>query len=97
MNKYVIGKYTRISKAAARKAYIAGERIAMFPCKANPASPWNQPYILNRASRESFVIDEIGLVNDFNGLVNSFEYYNCQYAEMGKYAAFYRISAWNTS
>ena len=36
-----------------------------------------------------FICDEIGVINDFNNLVNSFEYYNCINSETGKYSAFY--------
>lgn len=90
MKKYVFGEYERISKAAARRAFLNGEKIEMFPCNAVPGSVWFPfGYVLSRKAQEDFVIDEIGMNNRFTGLVNSFEYYNCN-AQMGRYAAFYR-------
>lgn len=68
--------YTRISKAAARKAYAAGETVYFCPVKLNPESPWGLLwYPCN---------------NDipFEKIVNEFEWYNCT-AETGRYAAFY--------
>lgn len=90
MNKYTIGNYERISKATARKLFLKGEKIGMLPCKAVPGSAWfPYPYMLDREAQKDFVVDEIGMENRFNSLVNSFEYYNCN-NELGKYASFYR-------
>lgn len=54
-----------------------------------PFTPWHSEHRINRKDRAQFVVDEIGVVNDFNNLVNSFEYYNCINSETGKYSAFY--------
>lgn len=93
MNNYTFkqyGKeYKRISKAAVWKAYNAGKEILLYPCKANPESTFNCGVSLMKSRREQFVIDEIGLKKDFISFCNSFIYYNCQYAELGKYPAFY--------
>lgn len=85
--------YARISKAAARKAYIAGRDIIVCAVNMNPFHPWwNMGAVLNRKNREEFVRDETGVINDFNNLVNSYEFYNCINSETGKYAAFYMVS-----
>lgn len=93
MNKYSFsnnGKtYTRISKAAAKRAYLQGLSVVMIPCNLRPFGPWGIGYTLTKASRAHLVADDIGAANDFLNLVNSFEYYNCTSAETGKYAAFY--------
>ena len=78
--------YKRISKQAARSAYKNGSTVVICPCNLRPTQYSRG---LNRRDREQFVIDEIGVLNDFNNLVNSFEYYNCANGETGKYAAFY--------
>jgi hypothetical protein len=68
--------YTRISKAAARKAYAAGESVYMCPVFMNPDSPIFVPF---------------RPVNDgtkFDFWVNACTYYNCN-SETGKYLAFY--------
>ena len=76
----------RISKTAARSAYMAGSTVIICPCNLRPTQYANR---VNRKYREHFVIDEIGVVNDFNNMVGSFEYYNCPNSETGRYAAFY--------
>lgn len=81
--------YERISKDTARRAYMNGLTIVICPCNFRPFTPWGFEYRVNRKDREQFVIDEIGVRNDFNSLVSSYEYYNCRSRETGKYAAFY--------
>ena len=93
MRKYTFTEkgrtYKRISKQAARSAYKNGSTVIICPCNLRPFTPWHVECKVNRKDREQFVIDEIGVVNDFSNLVNSFEFYNCQNSETGKYAAFY--------
>lgn len=90
MKKYVFGNYERISKASARRLFLHGEKIEMFPCNAVPGSVWFPfGYVLSLEAQADFVVDEIGMRNRFDNLVNSFEYYNCN-RETGRYAAFYR-------
>lgn len=93
MRKYTFSEnghvYKRISKTAARAAYMGGSTVVICPCNLRPFTQWHVERKINRKDREQFVIDEIGVKNDFNNLVNSFEYYNCQNSETGKYAAFY--------
>lgn len=33
-------KWNRVSKKAAQKAFDAGKRVMIIPCKLDPASPW---------------------------------------------------------
>ena len=81
--------WERITKKQARAAYKNGLTVIICPCNLRPFTPWHNEHRLNRKYREQFVIDEIGVINDFNNLVNSFEYYNCINSKTGKYSAFY--------
>lgn len=81
--------FKRINKNTARRAYMNGLTVVICPCNLRPFTPWHNEHDINRRSREQFVIDEIGVKNDFNNLVNSFEYYNCINTETGRYTAFY--------
>ncbi len=93
MNKYTFNyngfTFQRVNKNYARRAYKNGLTVVICPCNLKPFTPWHPEHDINRKSREQFIIDEIGIVNDFNNLVNSFEYYNCPNSETGKYAAYY--------
>lgn len=80
--------YKRISKKAARNAYKNGLTVIICPCYLYPFSEWGVANKINRKYREKFVIDEIGVINDFNNFISSFEYYNCN-SETGNYTAFY--------
>lgn len=81
--------FKRISKNAARSAYKNGSTVIICPCNLRPFTPWHNEHRMNRKDREHLVIDEIGVMNDFNDMVASFEFYNCKSPETGKYAAFY--------
>ena len=93
MKKYefiISGKtYRRITKQAARSAYLLGKDVYIIACNLVPFTMWHSETCINRKHREQFVLDEIGVNNDFTALVNSFEYYNCRDTYTGKYAAFY--------
>ena len=89
MKQININGYKRITKHAAKKAYINGSTIILCSVNLRPGAPWHPEITLNRKQREPFVIDEIGLENDFNNYVASFEFYNCQNSETGSYTAFY--------
>ena len=93
MRKYTFTEkghtYKRISKNAARAAYKNGLTVVICPCNLRPFTPWHNEHRMNRKDREQFVLDEIGVMNDFNNSVCSFEYYNCSNSKTGKYAAFY--------
>jgi len=82
--------YNRVSKAAAKKAYLKGLDIVIAACNIRPFNYAGVGYTqLSRKNREQFIIDETGAANDFTSYINSFEYYNCNNSETGKYAAFY--------
>jgi hypothetical protein len=93
MNKYTFTNkgftFERINKKEARTAYMNGLTVLVCPANFNPFSPWEVATNWNRKDRAQFVVDEIGVKNDFNNQVNSFEYYNCTTAQAGRYAAFY--------
>lgn len=81
--------FTRVSKAAARKAFINGFSIAFCPCNLLPGGCWHPEYITSREMRKDYIADDIGAANDFKNLLNSFEYYNCTTNETGKYTMFF--------
>ena len=93
MRKYTFTEsgrvYKRISKNAARSAYKNGQTVVICPCNKRPFPQWHAEYTINRNDRAFLVADEIGVKNDFNNLVGSYEFYNCQNPKTGKYAAFY--------
>ena len=80
--------FIRINKKEARKAYKNNLKVFATPCNMAPFNPWNPAFLLYRKYREQFILDDIGAENDFNNMVNSLEYYNCN-NETGKYTAFY--------
>lgn len=69
--------YKRISKAAARRRYDAGEPVYFCPVNLNPESPWGLLY------------GPISTSEPFEKHVNAFEWYNCTSNETGRYTAFY--------
>lgn len=93
MNKYTFNHkgftFERVSKEKARTAYKNGLSVLVCACNMHPFNVWGAATVWNRKNREQFVVDEIGVNNDFTALVNSFEYYNCTTRQAGRYAAFY--------
>lgn len=81
--------FERIDRATARRAYINGLSVVACPVNLRPGRPYHPETVLNRKNREHLTADEIGVKNDFNNLINSFEFYNCPNTETGKYTAFY--------
>ena len=81
--------FERIDRATARRAYISGLSVVACPVNLRPGRPHHPETVLNRKNRERLTADEIGIKNDFNNLINSFEFYNCTNTETGKYTAFY--------
>lgn len=77
MNIYTISGYTRITKAAAVKAYEGGKMIYLSACKMSPASIWRPAFAISKAVDGSL-----------SNLINSFVYYNCT-PETGKYISYY--------
>lgn len=93
MNQYTIntknGAYKRISKTAAIKEYMNGKKIFLIPCKVRFDNVFILPYCISRESKKEFYVDEIGCRNYFINTIASFEYYNCNLSETGKYTSFY--------
>ena len=104
MNNYTIGRYTRISKARARKLYAAGEAVYICPVKLNPENMYQPAAMIRYYPTDSNICMKSGAVSvrnyaakngdsgegerEFDLTVNAFEFYNCDY-ERGYYAAFY--------
>lgn len=82
-------QFMRVDKKTAARAYKMGAYVMIAPWKAPPTLIYSVPAFLHRSSREQFIIDETGLVNDFYNQVSSFEYYNCRSDVHGRYVAFY--------
>ena len=81
MRKFDEKGYVRVSKKEARLRFQRGESILLCPVNFRPSSPWSVvSEISGKASSEK---------NEFDSIVNSFEFYNCCNRETGKYAAFY--------
>lgn len=79
MNNLQIGKYTRISKATARKMYNAGMRVYLDACNLNPCGTMG-----------AVLVDIRGECSrGFDSLVNEFTALNCINSETGKYIAYY--------
>lgn len=95
MNAYQIDNLTRISKAAARKAW--GKRnISLCPCNLRPGFPWRPNIDVFAAEIASALASEWEherRAADFDTFVRNFEWYNCNDSETGTYAAFYLIGA----
>jgi hypothetical protein len=78
-------RYKRINKTTARREYTAGKKIVFCPSNLRPFSFWNPQFITDKATEEEIN----GEPQDFDKIVNAFEYYNCTNTETGKYTAFY--------
>lgn len=75
--------YKRVNKTTARKLFNEGHTIGFIPCNANPHSAWTPVVFRDKHD------PDCGNDLNFDKFVNSFEYYNCQYNELGKYTNFY--------
>ena len=80
MHKINIDGYSRISKAAARKLYDAGQAVYFCACNLRPGWPYNPECRVQLALTDP---------ETFDNIVNAFTFYNCTGAETGKYPAFY--------
>ena len=88
MNQIKINEWKRVPKKTARKLYDDGVTIRVCPVKVNPCNEvYPMSYDMN--IRDTFGIEALEWEKTFDARVNSFEYYNCNYNETGKYAAFY--------
>ena len=81
MNKIISNEYERVTKTTAKKLYNDGRDIYLSPCKVYPSNEnkYMSPY----------KVDIVTSGMDFDTLVNHYEYYNCNYSELGKTAFFY--------
>lgn len=71
--------YKRISKRTARTAYNSGKSIYFIACNLRPFGFYDMGIETNSDRTEM----------DFDGFVNSYEFYNCMNSETGKYCAYY--------
>ena len=67
----------RVTKATAKKLFVAGKEVLLYPCNTNPSSPWFGECSMDKGE-------------DFDVQVNAFSYYNCS-SEAGRYPAFYAV------
>lgn len=72
----------KINKPQARKRFLNGETILMYACKMRVPNVWVQGCPMTIEDDEKLTVE------NFEKIVNSFEYYNCN-NEMGKYTSFY--------
>jgi hypothetical protein len=82
MKQVSINGYTRITKRAALKRFNNGECIYLCPVKLRPGGPWHPEITITNKGHFA------GVTEDFNKIINQFEYYNCN-VETGYYAAYY--------
>ena len=75
--------YRRISKSNARRLFADGKTLIIAPIYANMNSPWHLWAIMQFNG-----IDGADPNTDFERIVNSFIYYNCQ-GELGRYPKYY--------
>lgn len=80
MIKIEYNGFKRISKAMARKLFNNGTPVYILPCKVKLDNAWIQPAIARKDNYYS---------EDFDMIINAFEFYSCQYNELGKYASYY--------
>lgn len=72
--------YTRISKVKARAAYNAGLAVVLCPVNLRPGAPWHPEIRTTKDRCEN---------EDFERVLNAFEFYNVRDTETGRYTAFY--------
>jgi len=83
MNNYTFTEngftFERISKKTARTAFNNGLTVFFCPCKMRPFNnPWGGAVPVKKNG-----------TGTFEQVLNAYEYYNCNYNELGKYTAFY--------
>lgn len=74
--------YIKVNKTKARNLFNQGKTVYIVPCKVrfDFNNMWIKPYEINNSK-----IDEY---TTFDTIINSFEYYNCNY-ELGYYTSYY--------
>lgn len=84
MNNYYGAKLERVNKTKAHRLFNEGRIIVCCPHKVNPEGSSYASLVCRNTIHKD---DEP--FKDFDYWVNTVEYYNCQYSELGKYLAFY--------
>lgn len=67
----------RISKQKARKFFLQGKSVFLLPCNTS----FNNQYIHPQEIKKD--------CKNFDDYISYYEFQNCNYVELGKYAAFY--------
>jgi hypothetical protein len=73
-------KYVRVSKAAARKAYDAGQPVVLCPVKLAPFGGFRPSVMVQHHDRFDGTFDKV---------LDNFLYWNCQLHETGYYASYW--------
>ena len=73
----------KINKSQARKQYELGVTVYITPCKMRLGNMWNPEIEMNK-----YNLLEVNPNITFDGFINEFEYYNCDY-ERGYYTSYY--------
>lgn len=74
--------WQRVSKRRAKSAYNAGHDVIITPVYADPFNMWRPHARISNKRRW-------GVDVTFDSIVNEYEYYNCNSAELGRYPAYY--------
>lgn len=88
MNQVTIKGWTRVGKKVARRMYDEGKTIRLCPVKCNPCNEY-YPMSFDMNKDDKWDVEPFEWEKTFDARTNRFEYYNCQYNELGKYSAFY--------
>lgn len=75
----------QVYKNTARKAYENGQNVWIYSCNLRLNSFWGTPY---RMSKKEIENNPFTSASDFDALVASYTYYNCD-NERGKYPIFF--------
>ncbi len=86
MNQITVNGWVRVSKMTARRLYGEGKTIRLVPVKVYVD---NNMFNLDINKGDKFDVEPLEWELKFDSRVNHFEFYNCQYNELGKYSAYY--------
>ena len=86
MRQITTKHWSRITKAKAKKMYMAGDGpLLIVPCKVDPENRWG----IGGSYAPIHNQFEESTEEEWEKFLNEYCWYNCQYAELGKYPAFY--------
>ncbi len=80
--------FTRISKAQARKRFLAGKPVYIIAAKMRPGYPFSMGMLAHPAEYIERVETGLDSGCPFDNMARNFTWYNCTY-ETGYYPAFY--------